>query len=66
MEEKRKLTYEELESRALDLTKEIINHLSSRLREDCVTSPSLNEVVCKAVDLRQDIKKSKWQKKLKK
>ena len=55
--EKTKLTYEELEHRALDLTQDVLDHLSSRLRQDVSTRPSVNAMAVKAADIISDIKR---------
>jgi len=55
-EEKTKLTYEELEQRTLELTKDVLDHLGSKLQQDYITKPSVNAMAVKAADLRSDIK----------
>ncbi len=45
--------------RTLELCKMVLDHLGSRLREDVVVSPNLNEVAILAVEIKKELKNEK-------
>ena len=45
--------------RTYELCQMVLEHLGSRLREDVLVSPSLNDIAILASDIKQELKKSK-------